>query len=95
MTITSSALSSYSSCVQISRSLLKYVFVTAEHDYLMLSSLSNDTLGLIHLCTKPVPLASGNVALMIAKLICFLIHACEYKELSQGENTVSVTVYGY
>ncbi len=46
-----------------------YVFVTTAHDYLMLSNLSNDTLGLIHLHTKPVSLASGNVALMIAELM--------------------------
>lgn len=36
------------------------VFVTGENDYLMLSSMPSNILGLIHLHTKPVPLASGD-----------------------------------
>jgi len=66
-----STLSSYSGCVLgFSQNV-----VTTEHDYLMLRSLSNDTLGLIYLHTKPVPLALGNVALMIAELIYVFSYA--------------------
>lgn len=59
------------------------MFVTKERDYLTQSSLSNDTLGLIHLRTKPVPLASGNAGAYDSWIdICFLIYAQKYKGIS-------------